>query len=68
MNLQEFAALKVGDEIENALTHSTAKVAELKDSGVVLHWGGNPMPFTYAVGSTAWFHWKKVERVADDAS
>lgn len=64
MNLQEFAALKVGDKIVNGMTNSDATVAELKDNGVVLHWGNNPMPFFYGAASTAWFHWEKTEHEA----
>jgi len=60
MNVQQFAALKVGDKIENVYTHSVAEVTEVTDKGVRVRWGdviGSPS-FFYSVNSTAWFHWE----------
>ena len=62
MNLQEFAALKAGDEIENLATHSRGRVTEVKPNGVMLAWGGNTVAtFFYSVNGTAWFQWSRVE-------
>ncbi len=62
MNLQEFAALKVGDKIENAFFGSTGEVAEVNAQGVRLRWdGGTGVTFTYTPMMTAWMHWSKVE-------
>jgi len=60
MNLREFSALKVGDEIENASTGSHGAVVEAKDSGVRIVWGprsATEHPFFYSVMSTAWMQW-----------
>lgn len=58
MNLEEFAALRPGDEIRNDMTHSDGVVISIDNSGVRVAWGGNTaLPFTYGANSTAWFHW-----------
>jgi hypothetical protein len=62
MTLQEFAALKVGDQIENPMNASMAAVGtvtEVMPNGVRLTWGDSSMPFFYSVNSTAWMHWRK---------
>lgn len=62
MNIEEFAALKPGDEIENLATNSRGKVTEVKPGGVMLAWGGNTIAtFYYSVNGTAWFQWSKPE-------
>ena len=63
MNITEFAALKVGDQIESRVVGvSRGEVIELKNNGVMIAWEGNTkMPFHFSVNSTAWFHWSKVE-------
>lgn len=62
MNLQEFAALKVGDQIENAYTSSRGTVSEVNDAGVRVRWGlaaAGTIDFHYPVNSTYWMHWSK---------
>lgn len=61
MNLQEFAALKVGDEIENPMTHSHGVVSHLTNNGVRVRWGEGDTFFFYPVNSTAWMHWSKTD-------
>lgn len=64
MNLQEFAALKVGDKIENHMSHSSGVVTEVSKTGVHVRWGvqaGNIVTFHYSVHGTVWFHWSLVE-------
>lgn len=69
MNMQEFAALKVGDKIENPMSPgSTAEVVETTDTGVRIVWGArhpHETRFYYSANSTAWMHWNKVEDNAD---
>lgn len=70
MNLREFNALKVGDEVENAMTNGAGTVSAVYEprSGrvVSVKWGGRPqrlnsgVEFSYSVQSTAWMHWNKV--------
>lgn len=64
MNLQEFAALKVGDEVENNMLgiRPPGKVTEVTAQGVRVSWGGLATTFLYTVQSTAWMHWSKVEQ------
>ena len=65
MNLQEFAALKEGDVIENRTsgTVSIGTVTSVEKFGVRVRWGDSPQAptFFYSVQGTAWFHWSKVE-------
>lgn len=64
MNVQEFAALKVGDRIENHLSQSSGVVTEVGKMGVHVRWGvqaGNVVSFFYSVQGTIWFHWSKAE-------
>lgn len=70
MNINEFAALQVGDRVENPMSKSAGEVTEvIKRSGafagVRVRWGdGTPrhdVSFTYTVDMTTWFHWSKVE-------
>lgn len=66
MNLQEFAALKKGDKIENNAMNgtSTGTVIAVDGQGVHVAWGKpDAMPFGYSVQSTAWFHWTKLDEV-----
>lgn len=61
MNLGEFAALKVGDEIENLMNPgSRGQVTERTERGVCVQWGVG-MSFLYSVNSTAWMHWSNAE-------
>ena len=60
MNFKEFAALKAGDKIENAMTNSKGEVAEVTKYGLEVTWGG-PLKFFYSAASTAWMHWSKVD-------
>lgn len=61
MNLNEFAALKVGDKVENAFTHSVGEVTDAMDQGVRVRWSESSQPFFYSVAGTSWFHWSKQE-------
>lgn len=65
MTLQEFAALKAGDKIENHMAGavSVGTVKETTPSGLWLTWAGGDLgvPFFYSVNSTSWFHWSKAE-------
>ena len=63
MNIQEFAALKVGDKIDNHLSSSRGTVVEVNERGVRVRWGtvGGVVSFFYSVQGTIWFHWRKVE-------
>lgn len=66
MNITEFAALKVGDKVQNlALGGSGAgEVVETTESGVRVVWGARhdrETRFFYSGVGTAWFHWSKVE-------
>lgn len=63
MNLQEFAALKVGDKIENPQNGSTGAIVEVTDSGVRVVWGerhDKETRFFYSVNTTAWMGWNRV--------
>lgn len=60
MNLEEFAALKPGDKIENGTNNSPGEVVEANASGVRLVWGprsDRETRFFYSVQSTAWMQW-----------
>lgn len=66
MNLQEFAALCVGDKVENhSLSGSgTGEVVQVTEKGVRVVWGprnDRETQFFYAVMGTQWFNWSKVE-------
>jgi hypothetical protein len=65
MNLQEFAALKKGDKINNGMASSQGEVTEVTAQGVRVRWGLHvgSITFMYSVNSTAWFHWSKVEPI-----
>lgn len=65
MNLQEFAALKAGDKIENPMLggSSPGEVVEASDSGVRVVWGArneHEQKFFYSVVGTAWMNWVKL--------
>lgn len=58
MYLQEFAALRPGDEIVNPMNPgSRGRIIEATDSGVRLCWLGSETRFFYSVNSMAWTHW-----------
>lgn len=63
MNLQEFAALKVGDKIDvPMLGNSKGVVSEVTAAGVRVAWEGgrSAVTFMYTVSSTSWMHWSRV--------
>lgn len=73
MNMQEFAALKVGDKIENPMNGSTGEVTATSDGGVRVVWGRRMFAqaapstsFFYSVQSTAWMHWRKAENAGPE--
>lgn len=60
MNLQEFAALKEGDKIENAATFNYGEVTKTVKDGVFVVWGTRSAmerEFFYSVQTSAWFQW-----------
>jgi hypothetical protein len=67
MNIKEFAALKVGDKIENHAAGGvghTGEVVETTPSGVRVVWGphnAHETRFFYSVVGTAWMNWNKVQ-------
>lgn len=64
MNMQEFAALKVGDKVDNHMSQSQGVVAEITAAGVRVRWGdgtpGSTISFMYSVNTTSWTHWSRV--------
>lgn len=65
MNLQQFAALKVGDRISNDMTSGEGVVTKADVIGIKVAWGPNPntagaVEWSYTPQSTAWFHWSKI--------
>lgn len=73
MNVQEFAALKVGDRIECPMNNMSAgEITAVEKMGVRVRWGmvatANAPTFFYSVQGTAWFHWSKVNMFAPHAS
>ena len=65
MNIKEFAALKVGDKIENlAFAYgSRGEVVETASNGVRVVWGprhDRETRFFYSVVGTSWMQWSKV--------
>jgi hypothetical protein len=65
MNLEQFAALKAGDAIENPMNGSRGEVVQVAAGGVRVVWGGaepnTANQFFYSVQSTAWTHWTQTE-------
>ena len=62
MTLQEFAALKPGDQIDNLMSRSRGMISETSDKGVHVRWNpGSIVTFHYTVTGTAWMHWSKVD-------
>ena len=64
MNIKEFAALRVGDKIENHVTGgiSVGEVVQTTTSGVWVIWGSRherEHKFFYGVVGTAWMNWNK---------
>lgn len=63
MNIEEFAALKVGDKITNPMNPGAAgEVASVEAGGLRIVWGErgpNETRFYYSVNTTAWMHWSK---------
>ncbi len=60
MTLTEFAALKVGDAIENIFSGSRGEVTTVTEGGVRVRWPPSNIDFAYPVNSTAWMSWSKV--------
>lgn len=56
MTLQEFAALKEGDTVDNPMTGSKGTVTEVTPRGVKVRWGGT-VQYAYPSVTTAWMHW-----------
>lgn len=69
MNLQEFAALKVGDRVKNNMSNGLGEVTDVDATGLRIKWIGagmqvaaaNAPTWHYAPMSTTYFHWSKVE-------
>lgn len=64
MNLTEFAALKVGDKIENHAQGGvgSGEIVACTSSGVRVVWGprhDRETQFFYSVVGTAWMQWSK---------
>ena len=76
MNIKEFAALKVGDLIDNAASNSRGEVVSIDETGIRLRWvgagrpdiPGNAVTWHYSAQSTAWFNWSKVEDVPQQST
>jgi len=71
MNITEFAALKVGDKIDNPMSQSAGTIVETTESGVRVVWGerhGHETRFFYSAQSTAWTHWTRPETPREDAA
>jgi hypothetical protein len=70
MNIKEFAALKVGDKIENpSLGHDFGEVVECSSSGVRIVWGrrhDREMKFFYSVVGTAWTQWSRAAPLGEE--
>lgn len=68
MNIEEFAALKPGDKIENLMNPGpVGEVTEAAPGGVRIVWGPrHPKEtyFFYSLQTTAWMHWDRVEDAA----
>jgi hypothetical protein len=62
MNLQEFASLKVGDEVVNHMRNDgVGLVTEVTAYGIKLRWPPSTMEWQFTNQSTAWMHWSKKE-------
>lgn len=64
MNIDEFAALKVDDQIENPMLDSKGIVSEVTREGVRIAWEGGRSSlewFLYTASMTSWMHWIKSE-------
>jgi len=77
MNIEEFAALKVGNKITNPMNQgATGEVVSVEAGGVRVVWGprhDHETRFYYSVNTTAWMHWSKndetsVQTGPDDAA
>ena len=63
MTLEQFAALKPGDKIENLAASCTGEVSRLDGKGVWIVWGQRgpaERPFFYDVQGTHYFQWNLV--------
>jgi len=72
MNASQFAALKAGDKIENAMAGSYGEVVDRTETGVNIRWAHNRNALENPTGNaasvrhypfvtTAWMHWDLAE-------
>jgi hypothetical protein len=63
MTIDEFRALKVGDQISNPMSDSLGTISEIvrNRSGVHVYvqWSGSPKTIHFSEHMTAWMHWSK---------
>ena len=60
MNLQEFAGLKVGDEVINHMSNDGLGIVTVVNAnGIKVRWPPSAMDWTFTNQSTAWMHWSK---------
>ena len=60
MNLQEFAGLKVGDEVVNHMRNDgVGIVSGVTAYGIKIQWPPSTMEWEFTNQSTAWMHWSK---------
>ena len=64
MNLQEFAGLKVGDEVINHMSNDGLGIVTVVNAnGIKVRWPPSAMDWTFTNQSTAWMHWSKKEPI-----
>jgi len=64
MNLQEFAGLKVGDEVINHMSNDGLGVVTVVNAnGIKVRWPPSAMDWAFTNQSTAWMHWSKKDRM-----
>lgn len=64
MNAKEFAALKLGDRIENLMAGTAGTITAVDEAGCHVKWDGGDAPgnvYRYSVTTTAWMHWTREE-------
>lgn len=68
MNLQEFAGLKVGDEVINHMRNDgVGVVSAVTKYGVKIQWPPSAMEWEFSNQSTAWMHWSKKTNETKDS-
>lgn len=67
MNITEFSALKVGDQVQNLMNAGTppGEVTKVNDKGVFVRWSASSPEYHYPAAGTAWFHWTAIPKVDD---